>query len=70
MHHTSFHLQVVERCYFIPQFYILGWWKVLHQEYLAQSFHMVIESGGKEFNHTRAQSLNEYGKSLESQCIL
>ena len=30
----------------------------------AKSFHVVIESGGKEFNHVRAQSLKEYEKSL------
>ena len=30
----------------------------------AKSFHVVMESGGKEFNHALTQSLKEYRKSL------
>ena len=29
-----------------------------------KSFHVVMESRGREFNHARAQCLKEYGKSL------
>ena len=54
----------MERCDLIPHFAFSVGGKYFIKNLSAKSFHVVIESGGKEFNHAIVRSLKENGKSL------
>ena len=62
MHHTSSHLQV-DVISFLNFAFLFGR-KYFIKILSAKSFHVVIESGGREFNHALARSHKENRKSV------